>query len=218
MTGTVVLGLASAIASAAGLHKIETVLIPALPGYGLEVEGVERDLQSYDDARRLAIIRDGRRTIIPIEGGLAATPRAGNRLHSKFVYAAKPMPSNMVILSGYTFDTGPGAMRIIRLGATPEQIFSEEHYYLEDVRTGVDGRSLLVIGKRTFPEMANRCISTYDPYSVFKLGDLVKGRFQYSLALSKQYNLAHYAGWAGPVSSEKSFVNICRRPARIVRL
>src|SRR5262249_8427376 len=147
--------LVSAIASAAGLHKIETVLIPALPGYRLEVEGVERDVQQHDDARRLAIIRGGRRTIISMEGGLAATPRAGNRVHSKFVYAARPMPSNMVILFGYTFDTGPGAMRIIRLGAVPEQILSEDEYDLADLRIGADGRSLLLIGKRTFGQMGS---------------------------------------------------------------
>jgi hypothetical protein len=205
--------------TSAGPIKIETILLPAgreQPAYRLEVEGVERNDQ-FDENRRLAVIRDGRRTIVSVEGGLATTRRTGNRLHSKFVYAARPMPSNMVILFGHTFDTGPGAMRIIRLGVTPEQILSENEFDLTDLRKGADGRSLLVIGKHSFSQMSSMCVSSYDPYSVFKLSDGAKGRFQYSLALSKVYNLAHYAGWAGPDSREDIGVNICRKPARLVR-
>ena len=66
--------------------------------------------------------------------------------------------------------------------------------------------------------MGSKCVSTYDPYSVFKLSDPTKGRFQYSLALSEKYNLAYYAGWAGPNAREDIGVNICQKPARMVRL
>ena len=74
-----------------------------------------------------------------------------------------------------------------------------------------------MIGSGSTSEMASKCVSTYDPYAVFKLSDRAKGRFQYSLALSKKYNLAHYAGWAGPNAREDIGVNFCRKPARIVR-
>ena len=227
LRGTVAVGLLSATAMAAVPHTIETIQISAGRGqapYRLEVEGQWAG-NEMDDARHLAIFSVGGRTIVSVEGGLATTRDsidpdvlARNALHSKFIFSAPPMPSNMVVVFGHTFDTGPAEMRIIRLGPIPEQILSEEEFYFDHARTGADGRSLLVIGKRTVSEMATKCLLTYDPYAVFELKDVAKGRFRYSLDLSKKYNLAHYFGWAGPKSGNGFVVNICRKPAPIVRL
>jgi len=125
----------------------------------------------------------------------------------------------MIMAFGYAFEPGPGPMRIFRLNATssPEQILSEETFQLTDVRKGASGRSLLVIGRRSFSQRSGECLSTYDPYAVFKVTDEAKGRFEYALALSKEYNLAHYAGWAGPDSDERIPVDICRNRIRIIR-
>lgn len=226
MRGAVAFVLVSATTYAAGLSTIERILIPAgqgQPAYRLEVEGLAD--HQFDDSRRLAITAGGQRKIVSVEGGLVAARDsigpallARNALRSKFVFTARPMPDDMIIVFGYAFASDPGAMRVIRLGVRPEQVLSEETFVLTDVRKGADAHSLLLIGKRSLSQMGSKCVSTYDPYSVFKLSDPTKGRFQYSLALSEKYNLAHYAGWAGPNAREDIGVNICQKPARMVRL
>lgn len=213
--------LISATAQAAPPRSVETVLIPTgprEPDYRLVIEGSSDASDQDDDTRRLIIIAGKQRTTISVEGGLAAIRNPANGLHSKFVFRSRTMPNNMVIVFGHQFDTGPAEMRIIRLGAVPQQVLAEEEFHLTDIRRGTDGRSLLIIGKHTSSEMIGKCISTYDPYAVFKINDAAKDRFRYSLALSKQYNLAHYGGWAGPKYRKDVGVNICRKPARIARL
>ena len=215
----VALVLASAAGHVADLRAVETVSIPparGLPNYRLVVEG--SDASDQDETRRLVIFSAGHRTVVSVEGGLAANQLPANKLHSKFIFRSRSMPDNMVIVFGWTYDTGPAELRVIRLGRVPEQILAEQEFHLDHVQRGANGRSLLIIGKRTFSEMLGNCISTYDPYSVLKLDDMSRGHFHYSLALSKWYNTAHYGGWAGPKSREDLGVNVCRTHARLVRL
>jgi hypothetical protein len=210
-----------AIAPSAAPTPIETIYQSS---YLLAVEAVGNS--EDDNGRRLTIYRDGKRhTVVSLEGGLATVREslpsalsAKNKIHSKFVFASPSMPDGMIVVFGPAFASDPGALRVMKLSdkANPDQLFSDETFALTDVRRGANG-SLLMIGKRSFSQMSARCLTTYDPYSVFEL-DTASDRFRYSLPMSRRYNLSHYAGWAGRDAREDIGVNICKKPSRIVRL
>jgi hypothetical protein len=44
---------------------------------------------------------------------------------------------------------------------------------------------------------------TYDPLHVYKLETTPEPELKLSLPLTREYNLKHYYGWAGPECSEK---------------
>jgi hypothetical protein len=62
--------------------------------------------------------------------------------------------------------------------------------------------------------MSGRCLGTYDPFTVIKLG--VVGQFRNSILLSRAYNVSHGYVWAGPESREDIRVDFCAKPARLV--
>jgi hypothetical protein len=64
--------------------------------------------------------------------------------------------------------------------------------------------------------MDTKCLSTYDPISVFRLSAGAAGRFVYDEALSKAYNLSHRYVWAGPNAREDVAVDLCRKAGPIL--
>ncbi len=105
----------------------------------------------------------------------------------------------ILIVFGVAEASDPGAMRVVGETANgdPRLLLVEDTFALTGVER-VGGESRL-IGLRSLSQLAGRCVSSYDPFSIFTLG--ADGRFHYSLALSKAYNLNHYI-WAGPKSTE----------------
>jgi hypothetical protein len=66
-----------------------------------------------------------------------------------------------------------------------------------------------IIGGHCLSQLWGTCFSTYDPYSVYHLPVSGEGKAALSLELSKQYNLKHYYGWAGPRCREDVAVVRC---------
>jgi hypothetical protein len=111
----------------------------------------------------------------------------------------------LLILFGYAFGSSPGSLDIIELppiGGPRVALHRDELSLHSLTDLDSDGTAELVTAP-CFSQAWGDNLLTYDPYNVYKLGQVPGEPAQISLALSKDYNLAHYYGWAGIACSEK---------------
>jgi hypothetical protein len=110
---------------------------------------------------------------------------------------------------GWAYASSPGSLHVIELNTdgTPYESLSKKEFDLYDLKD-VDADGIPeIVGKDCMSQSwggeGGNALSTYDPYSVYRLGKSQSGKTTYSLELSRQYNLKHYYGWAGPSCSEE---------------
>jgi hypothetical protein len=179
-----------------------------------------------EDSPRVRIYRRDRVTTIQPEGGLVSVAEGlqgthgapANEFRSKWVYAPKGYQRNgrsTIILFGYPFASDPGSLRVVQIptDGQPELVFSDDTFQINSLQRSTN--SFRLIGHRSFAQMSGKCTATYDPASVVQIG--FDGKAVYSASLSREYNITHGYVWAGPKTREDIGVNICRRPARIMR-
>ena len=208
-------------AAQSGWRPIETISYgPAPASYRLTTETNAAD----DNSPRLTVTdSSGHATVItfdngmvPVSEGLRDTGLAGaNLLKSKYVFVAKALTNRagarLVVVFGAPVDPDPFAIRVLRLGAggKVETLLSEDSFVITSI-TDLDHDGVAeLIGRRSYSQMDTKCLSTYDPISVFRLAAGAQGRFVYDEGLSKAYNLAHHFVWAGPNAREDLAVDIC---------
>lgn len=181
---------------------------------------------TLDNSPRLRLLRRGHPAMaIEPEGGLVklsdglqwahATPP--NRLTSDWVYApslSAKAGQNLFIVFGHAFASDPGSIRVVRIQSSgqPEVVYSDQTFQLETLK--VSGSEVRLIGRRSLTQMSDRCLGTYDPFSVLRIRP--NGAANYSPSLSRTYNLTHGYVWAGPHYREDIQVNVCSTPARVV--
>jgi hypothetical protein len=176
--------------------------------YTLIVESPGRDAENG----RLRIKVPGRRDfMLPVSDGVATISdglldkkgAADNLLNSDYLYLTPKLKSSegtpMLVMFGGGGGSSPGSLHVLSLDKTgyPIEMFSSGNFELAAL-TDLDGDGASeIVGKRCLSQMIGTDLSTYDPYSVYRLPRARAGMASYSLALSKRYNLKHYYGWAG---------------------
>jgi len=130
-----------------------------------------------------------------------------NLVSSPYVLAvnASGDPRTLLILFGSAFASSPGSLDVIELPPVggPRVALHRDELSLHSLTDlDSDGTAELVTAP-CFSQAWGDNLLTYDPYNVYKLGQAPGDRAQVSLPLSKEYNLAHYYGWAGISCSEK---------------
>ena len=209
-----------------GWTRVESLQVigPNRHGYTLTVE----DNPEIDATPRLRVAGpNGRGLKVQQDGGLIPVAKAleGKRLlepnsvGSKYVYIPPTLkdPSNEIflIVFGWAYASDPGSIRIVKLDRdSPKLVFSAETFELEQIIRLNGGHEIQIVGRRSLSQLWGKCLSTYDPYAVFKMGSAAK--FEYSAALSKGYNLTHRYVWAGPDSREDVAVDECASPRKLV--
>ncbi|HEX8161842.1 MAG TPA: hypothetical protein VF538_08225 [Pyrinomonadaceae bacterium] len=155
-------------------------------------------------------------------GGELANKRlaAKNLLRSPYLYLSPDLKSPqglpMLIVFGWAHAGSPGSIHVLALDADgyPSEVFAAESLVLADL-ADVDGDGRReIVGKNYDSEGLVECLSTYNPYAVYRLPPSGAGKAKYSLALSRAYNLKHYYGWAGATYREDVFVDRCARRGR----
>ena len=112
-------------------------------------------------------------------------------------------------------DSNPGSLLVLsfRSDCTPYQVFQSGTFGLTSFETDSSGVPVLV-GRHSLSQVmagadgawqsGNPYATTYDPYSVYRIGP-AEAPAKYSLEDSEKYNRAHYC-WAGPQMSEAKAV------------
>lgn len=178
--------------------------------------------ERHEKEFRLTIQTPGRTDfILPVPNGFVVLRddlvmkqlAADNLLSSSYLYLSPRLRDRlgrpMLVVVGEALASGPGSLAIIRLDRKgfPRIVFSSEEFELtatEDL--DADGRSEIV-GLHCLSQAMTEELSTYDPVSVYRLNRRTD-KAVFSLALTKAYNLKHYA-WAGPECSEKTLTIWC---------
>ena len=139
---------------------------------------------------------------------------ADNLVRSKYLYVTAKLANARgepaLIVFGSPGGDDPGAIRVIMLDAkgAPRIVLAEESFDLAEIGD-LDGDGVPeVAGYRTFAQMFNDCVKTYDPASVFKLTP-ARDRLVYDEALTRKYMAAHGMEWAGPKVREDVGVSVC---------
>jgi hypothetical protein len=164
------------------------------------------------DGARLRIKVPGKRDfVLSLPGGVVTTSdgwldkklSAENLLKSDYLYLTPRLKNGegmpMLVVFGWAYGSAPGSLRVLSLDKTgyPVGVFRDANFQLTSL-TDLDGDGIAeIIGKHSYSELSGENISTYDPYSVYRLPRAREGKATYSLAMSKRYNLRHYYGWAG---------------------
>lgn len=122
----------------------------------------------------------------------------------------------LLLFLGWPYASDPGSLLIFgfRSDCTPYLVFHSDNFELQSLQTDSSGYSVLV-GKHSLSQVmagadgawltGKPYATTYDPYSVYKIGLAVEAKAIYSLQGSQSYNQAHYC-WAGPKMSEAKAV------------
>jgi len=110
----------------------------------------------------------------------------------------------ILFVFGWAYASSPGSFHAIALdeGGMPFELLSLEEFDFVDFIEVDSDRTPAIAGKKCLSQEWGHDFLTYDPYSVYLLPKSQSGKATYSLELSKQYNLKHYYGWAGPNCSE----------------
>ncbi len=110
----------------------------------------------------------------------------------------------LLFLIGWGYASSPGSLHVIKLTTfgTPKLILYRAELELKDF-TDLNGDGINeIVGLPCYSQTWGEDLLTYDPFHVFVLpGETGMARF--SLKLTRNYNLKHYYGWAGPECSEK---------------
>lgn len=169
---------------------------------------VESAGQGMEDSRLLISVgRDD--YFLSLPGGFATISdawldrklAAQNLLKSNYLYLT-PRLSNaegapMLFVFGEAKASDPGSLHVLSLDKTgyPVEVFGDDNFQLTSLRD-LDGDGVAeIVGKHCLPQLSGAGVSTYDPYSVYRVPRT--GKAAYSLALSRSYNLRHYYGWVG---------------------
>lgn len=115
-----------------------------------------------------------------------------------------PRKPPLLFLFGWPYGSSPGSLHALRLEeGTPRVIFFRKEYSLTDF-TDLNGDGIPeIVGKKCLSQEWGSGFLTYDPFTVYTLPRRGAKSAQLSIPLSKQYNLQHYYGWAGPNCSEE---------------
>lgn len=159
------------------------------------------------------------------EGGLVRVSEAAkgsrglpvNRLKSSWIYSPDFPGRNeegLYLMFGWAFASDPGSLRVVRIlpDGQPRMIYSDDTFQVETMVADAQGVEL--IGRRSLPEAMGACLTTYDPFTVLRIRRDISPKP--SVALSRNYNLAHGYVWAGPMPRTDIRVDSCANPARIV--
>ena len=190
-----------------------------LAGYRLRVEARAGDA----DSPRLVVVGPRGRTLrVSANGGLVSLAEGlsrralpvGRRLRSRYVLASSrlttPAGEPMLIVFGHAAAGAPGSINVVaadRDGAA-RLVLSLAAFELAGVERRTGG-GVDLIGRRSLSRSLDKCRTTYDPFAVYRFEDAAPGHYQYSLAVSRTYTLAHMPGWAGPAGREDMAVDRC---------
>ena len=132
--------------------------------------------------------------------------RIKNLLPSDYVLAVNAAEGRMMLLLvGSAYASSPGSLDVIELptSAAPRVVLHKQELGLRELKDlDGDGKVELV----TYPCLSQEFgpgLLTYDPFNVYELAGSPGEHAEISLPLSKNYNIAHYYGWAGVNCSEK---------------
>lgn len=126
--------------------------------------------------------------------------RERNLIASEHVLALPRSRSEVLLVFGWSYASSPGSFHLIALNGdgTPYELLSLKEFDF-DKFVDVEGDSDRgLVGKKCFSQEFGDGLLTYDPYSVYLFPKSSSRAATYSLELSKQYNVKHYFGWAGP--------------------
>lgn len=173
-----------------------------------------------EDAPRLRIKGPaGRGFALVLPGGLDKIQdkklTADNLIKSSYLYLTPKLKDAqgrpMLVVFGWAHGSNPGSLGVLALDKTghPTSVFRSGTFEIAALQD-IDGDGLSeIIGVHCLSQLWGTCFSTYDPYSVYHLPVSGEGKATLSLELSKQYNLKHYYGWAGPRCREDVAVVLC---------
>ncbi len=128
-----------------------------------------------------------------------------NLVASNHVLLLPAAGRNILFVFGWAYASSPGSFHVLALdgeGMPFELLSLREFEFVDLIEADTDGAPAIVGKKCLSPEWGHDFL-TYDPYSVYLLPKSESGKATYSIELSKQYNLQHYYGWAGPNCSEE---------------
>ena len=137
-----------------------------------------------------------------------------NLVRSKYLYLTPKLTSAAgepaLIVFGSPGGSDPGAIRILMLDApgAPRIVLSEDTFALDAIADLDHDGVPEVIGYRSFSQMFNDCLKTYDPVSVFTFTP-ARDKLVYDEALSRRYMAARHLEWAGPTVREDVGVVTC---------
>ena len=128
-----------------------------------------------------------------------------NLAASKYAFSLAPSPSvrPWLFLVTPQYGSDPGNLFVLALdSAGHPAIILKTTLHVKEFRD-LDGDGVAEIaGQPCFSQSWSDNLLTYDPLHVYKLQSTTKPELKLSLPLSKDYNLKHYYGWAGPDCSE----------------
>ncbi len=111
---------------------------------------------------------------------------------------------DILFVFGGAYASSPGSLHVLALDGSgvPFELLSLKEFDFVDLMESDNDRSSVIVGKKCLSQEWGHDFLTYDPFSVYRLPKSLSSKATYSLELSKQYNLTHYYGWAGPDCSE----------------
>jgi len=128
-----------------------------------------------------------------------------NLAASKYAFSLAPSPSARpwIFLVTPQYGSDPGNLFVLALdSAGHPAIILKTTLHIKEFRD-LDGDGVAEIaGQPCFSQSWSDNLLTYDPLHVYKLESTPRPELKISLPLSKDYNLKHYYGWAGPDCSE----------------
>ncbi|MFN2598152.1 MAG: hypothetical protein ABR563_13315 [Pyrinomonadaceae bacterium] len=170
---------------------------------------VESDVQGKEETELLIRVPSGRDFWLSIPGGVVKASdgwldkklAAENLLKSNYLFLTNRLKNGegtpMLIVFGAAKASAPGSLRVLSLDKTgyPVEVLSDDNFQLTSL-ADLDGDGIAeIVGKHCLSQLSGAGVSTYDPYSVYRVSRV--GKAAYSLTLSRSYNLRHYYGWAG---------------------
>jgi len=109
--------------------------------------------------------------------------------------------SHLLFAFGYAYGSSPGELSIFRLDNNGMSTIFNDNFWPSKIIVQDNKRTIEMIGDRCFSQvwgLNNQC-TTYSPFNVITLGDTALLNEE----KTKEYNLLHYYGYAGPNCSEK---------------
>jgi len=129
-----------------------------------------------------------------------------NLAASKYAFSLAPAPSARpwIFLVTPQYGSDPGSLFVLALDSSSRPaIILKTTLHIKELRD-LDGDGVAeIVGQPCFSQSWSNNLLTYDPLHVYKLESKPKPELKLSLPLTKDYNLKHYYGWAGPECSEE---------------
>jgi hypothetical protein len=120
-----------------------------------------------------------------------------------FILAPSPAATPWIFLVTPQYGSDPGTLFVLALDTSGQPgIILKETLHIKEFRD-LDGDGVAEIaGQPCFSQSWSDNLLTYDPLHVYKLAPKPKPELKLSLPLSRDYNMKHYYGWAGPDCGE----------------